>query len=1255
MPFIEITSTDIGLLDSTKLPELLRRLLNLEAQSHNIPRTGLNVAGSITTPDGGVDGSIIWQAPPDFTSQLPSNNLVFQSKAQGMTSTAAGGEVENASNTNIKPMVDRALSNGAGYILFTTQNYTDQQRESAIGSIRAKFQEYSKPYAATALIDVYDRQKIRDWVNDFLPAIVTVKGWRGITIPGNFWSFEQWREFLSMEDIQYFEDISLADLRSQVQKLLGAPGSATRLVGPSGIGKTRLLFEACKAENDTDRIIYCDAASDEAAVMQYVQVLNTAAKQCTLIIDNCPLDLHSMISRRLTPTLTLITIDHNNDLTSGSGELIIPPVDDSVIRQIVLSGWPDIEADDLSFVMDYAGGFPLIATTLARDTADGAENRGMLNDDTIKRRLLGAEATPADIAALEVMSLINYIGFENRVSDQYRYVAEHIAGINPNDFYRSIQKFERRQIIDSRGDYKRVKPLPLAIRLAADWWGNNSPDHVRRIIDLLSPDVSPPQLSDSFCKAVAKLNFVERAVEVTAEFCGQKGPFVQAGLLKTVWGSKLFRSFVEVNPKATSKALYIAISSETYEELSSAYSGDVRRNLYWALEMLCFRAEVFEQSCWSLLRLSVAENESWGNNCSNLFKQLFAGFLSGTEAGPKLRLRVIRRALLEADERVDSLVIGALEAAVDDGYRTRTVGAENQGLNQKLEEWRPAAWGELFQYQDESLRILFEYAKRDSDVGVSARAAISNTLRGMIRRRDHKVLYDGLDELIEKLGGECLAILDSIRSIRIYELDSMPDEIRNEVSSMLDRWEEGLSPKDLKNRILQLVDKPSWDHLKDKDGEIIDQSEERAVEFAKEFSNRSDEFIPYADILTRGELRKGYLFAHELAGVNSDHDGLLDGLVGGLRLNVGSGSSNPTVFSSYLNSIKETQPKLYESYTSLIFNDDELCVFYIDCIRYGGIDENELNNILSLIKGGRLEVFMAKNLAYGSVTRNLSPESMTVFARSLVELDNKNSWIALNVVYMYVHESKEKWDACEGFFVELIGDIEFSDNASLHTMDMHHWEVVCKKLIDKQDDRVITLIAGRVFVAVIDENSISSSDHSIHVVLNALIEKGHYEIVLSELEQALRFESPFTGFSIGNLLSGSIRSSQHGHLLDIPEDVLMKWAEQNPDIGPSFIAKASPLYSAVDDSYVCHSLTIKIADKYGDDVDVLNNLSSFAGFKSWSGSRIPDMMGEKAAYEYLSQHENHVVREWAQEMLEYISKDIDSETRRAQERDFGIY
>jgi hypothetical protein len=53
--------------------------------------------------------------------------------------------------------------------------------------------------------------------------------------------------------------------------------------------------------------------------------------------------------------------------------------------------------------------------------------------------------------------------------------------------------------------------------------------------------------------------------------------------------------------------------------------------------------------------------------------------------------------------------------------------------------------------------------------------------------------------------------------------------------------------------------------------------------------------------------------------------------------------------------------------------------------------------------------------------------------------------------------------------------------------------------------------------------------------------------------------------------------------------------------------------------------------------------------------RLTPSVGEKAAYEYLSQHENYVVREWAQEMLEYISKDIYSETRRAQERDFGTY
>ncbi len=1259
MSFIEVNSTDIELLDSTQLPDILRRLLNLEASKHDVPRSGINVAGSITTPDGGVDGSIVWQAPPNSTSQLSSSNLVFQAKAQDITSTAAGSEVENRPGHGkppfIKPMVDKALLAGAGYILFTTQDYTDQQRSSAVESIRDKFREHSKPYADTALVDVYDRQKICDWVNDFLPAVIAVKAWRGIAVPGNFWSFEQWQDYLSMNEIEYFEDDELSALRSQVQQKMVSVGTHTRLVGPSGIGKTRLLFEACKAENDTDRIIYCDAAINEASIMGFVHVLNSTAQNCVLIIDNCPLDIHSLIGRMINSSITLISLDHNNDLSSGSGELLIPRVSDEVITQIVKSGWPEIDQDDLAFVIAYAEGFPLIATNLAKDTADGAANLGRLNDDTIKQKLLGPSATEADIRALEVMALFDHVGFENSASDQYKYIAEHIAGLEPNDFYKSIQKFERRQVIDTRGDYKRVKPLPLAIRLAADWWETNSPEHTRSIIERLSPNHAPPLLSESFCKVVTKLDFVERAVEVTADFCGHNGPFVEAELLKTAWGSRLFRAFVEVNPKATSNALYSVINQESFEVIESEYGGDCRRNLYWALEKLCFRSEVFEKSCWSLLRLAVAENESWGNNCTNLFKQLFSGFLSGTQAEPLLRLNIINRAIGENDARVDELVIGALSTAVENRSGGRIVGAENQGLNQRLEEWRATTWRELYDYQDSALELLFMYANRGSDTGALAITEISNSLRGMIKRENHSVLYEGIDNLVQNSQGRIPTLLNSIRTVKIYELKSMPDDMKSNISQMLDRWEEALSPINLNDKILQIVNTPSWDHLRDHDGEIVDLSDQRAIDFAGEFSNDIEELVPFAGLLVKGELRKGYIFARELASVNSHHQPFLTALLEGLRSIGDDDRGNPAVLASYLNAIRDTYTVIYDEYIDAIFNDDALCLYYIDCIRLGGVDDRGLTGVLNLILDGRIEPYIAKNLAYGSVTSNLEAEKIIFFANSLMSLNSNNAWIVLDIVYMYVHGNKEKWEACEEFFIDLISAINFNEQADLGTMDMHHWESVCKKLIDKSDSKVSAMIAGKVFFAATNDNSLTTVDHSLHVILDQLIKNEQYEVILEQICSSLRSDSPMSSFQIETLLGGSIRNQHHGHILDIPEGLLIKWSQDNPDIGPAFIAKASPLYEVVDDEYVCHSLTIKIADHYGDDIEILHNLSSFAGIKSWSGSRIPDMKGEQAAYKFLAGHQNHVVREWAQEMLEHLAKSIDAETRREEARDFGIY
>lgn len=1259
MSLFEVNDSDIGQLDKDQLPNLLRRLLNLEASKHGICRSGVNVAGNLNTPDGGVDGSIIWTAPPENTAILPVNYIVFQSKAERMTSTSAGKEVENrprGGETFIKTMVDQALNAGAGYILFSNTDLTDQQRiNDSIESIRAKFREHSRTYADTAYVDIFDRQKIKDWVNDFLPAVVAVKQWIGKPVPNGFYCFDQWKQFYRMEKFEYFEDDSTQQIREELALLLGKPGARSRIVGPSGIGKTRLLFEACKAVGQTERVIYCDAAVDETALLQYMSQLYANGGCSIFIVDNCPLDLHAMLQRRVPSSIALLTIDYNNDESSGSDELVIPPASENVIGRIIKNGWPKIEAENLAKIIQYAEGFPLIAVTLAADADRGVNNLGRLNDDSIKRKLLGDNASEQDLLAIEALSLFDHVGFENHVSEQYCYIAKYITGLDPSAFYQSISKFERRQLIDTRGDYKRVKPFPLAIRLAADWWEKNSVERTREVIDLISPGQSPLQLSESFCIAITKLDFVAKAVEVTAEFCGLNGPFVHAGMLKTAWGSRLFRSFVEVNPKATANALHRATKNESFEEIKTSYIGECRRNLYWAFEKLCFRAEIFEKMSLILLRFSVAENEKWGNNCTALFEQLFAPYLSGTQADPQLRLKVLERGLSHDDERVHLIIIKSLKAAIANERRTRSIGPENQGLNQKLQEWHPKTWDELYEYQDTALAMLLKLAALDSPVGESARKALSNSLRGIIRRPNYTVLYEGLDKLIKKIGGYWPDGLESIRSVRIYELDHMPEKMQQEIRPMIDAWEALLLPDNIAEKIAQIVDKPFWEHLKEKNGALVDLSEGRAVDFAHELSGNIDLLFPFSEALVTGELRKGYLFGRELALSNNNHKEFLDSLLRAIqRLNEGS-RANCNVLASYLTVLKTNDFPIYQEYIDRIFEEKSLNRYYLDCVRVGGIDADNLSKILTLLKLGYIEISVIKNLAYGSVTAGVKPGAMVEFCEGVLSLNKNWAWVCLEVLYMYAHGDTEKKSVGETFFIRLISVIDFTEQENFHTMDMHYWEEVCKLIIKKDDIDLIRSITNKVFLSANTENIASISDHAIHAVLDALIKSGYYQIVLDKVAKALRNDGFLYKHNIEHLLSGSAVRDNHGHILDIPEDILMDWADRNLDVGPKYLAKAAPLYAEADGNFLCHSLAMKIIDKYGDDKDVLKNISSFAGMKFISGSLIPDMLGQKVAYEQLSEHSNPNVREWASDHLDYVNQSIDAENRREEAQGFGIF
>lgn len=62
-----------------------------------------------------------------------------------------------------------------------------------------------------------------------------------------------------------------------------------RVVGLSGLGKTRLVLEALLESQDTSHKLYCDVANnEEREIFKTIESLFDGYGKATIILDNCP-------------------------------------------------------------------------------------------------------------------------------------------------------------------------------------------------------------------------------------------------------------------------------------------------------------------------------------------------------------------------------------------------------------------------------------------------------------------------------------------------------------------------------------------------------------------------------------------------------------------------------------------------------------------------------------------------------------------------------------------------------------------------------------------------------------------------------------------------------------------------------------------------------------------------------------------------------------------------------------------------------
>ncbi|WP_211299148.1 hypothetical protein, partial [Methylovulum psychrotolerans] len=634
-PF-NVESQHITRLNYDQLTQLLQLLLWAESDKHGIAQRAVDVALNIKVGDGGEDGRIEWQGGPVSTNYLPNRLTQFQNKASELGPAGCANELVTKDGA-IKPMVSDVLAQGGSYILFTTQEINENQKKKRIALMKKKLTELGLANALTADIDIYDASKIAGWVNCFLSAIVAVLSWIGQSIERGLKSFSEWSTTAEFTNYPFVVVEARKQVILDLTCLLKQKQKCARIIGLSGLGKTRTAFEIFRSDALLQElVVYVDAAivfNIAALVTDWV----SHGINGIVVVDNCDIQIHGQIQKEVQRTnskLSALTLDYNLESISNAEEVRLKPFSTSEVKGM-LENIYGAKIPDLNRIAEFAQGFPQMAVLIAEARLNDDTDIGRLTDDDIAKRLLWGKAqqqNSIDEKILKSCALFDRFGVDKDVSNELEFIATYIGRISEADFYDCIQRFTERGIIDRRGRYAQLVPKPLAIRLAAEWWTRTRERDQAELIDLL-----PETLVKSFCEQIEKLDFLPEVKLLTESLCGPKGPFGQAEVILSDRGSSLFRSFVNLNPEATAFAISRILQNQTHEQLLNII-GNVRRNLVWALEKLCFHSHLFEKAAYSLLLLASAENEGYSNNSQGVFSQLFRVYNSGTAATLESRL-----------------------------------------------------------------------------------------------------------------------------------------------------------------------------------------------------------------------------------------------------------------------------------------------------------------------------------------------------------------------------------------------------------------------------------------------------------------------------------------------------------------------------------------------------------------------------------------------------------------------------------------
>ena len=1258
-PF-EVTGENIDALKEHQLPDLLRMLLLAEAQTHDLPTDGIQVASNIHTGDGGEDGRIEWKDEPKRTPNLPSRLCQFQLKAGSMTPSQAEKEVLTKSG-GVKEMVRKVLSSGGNYLLLCAKPYTEQQILAREASIRTALKEAGIEIADEQ-VSFRDADQIATWVNCHSSVATWVKEQTQPGTLGPFRSWAHWADRGKHRSSPWVEDERLAPLLSRLHPLVSTLRSSVRIVGLNGVGKSRLVLEAlgpAVADADLSAIaIYAvESETPPGLIVQTVQSLADSRKRAIVVVDECPLETHRILAGIVSHAgsrLSLVTIDHEIPSSLLDDSILLIPEAPLSVCQAIIEREEGLAPEDRRRLAQLSSGFPGICLPItqawsAQFPISHTTDADLVHAFVLGRNPLNRESLLKTAALVSAAGVVEFDPVPERTVfgnspgwPQLDDLAELANNLTREELYACVRDLLDRDILKKRGRLATLEPRPISLRLAEGQWRDWPKDKWDQVLGGNTNSAVKVRAA----RQLALLNTTDLASDIVKWVCRVGGPFDGIVGISKAGHPEVLSALAEVD--ATVVADLLERLMDQVGDLQKI-RGDLRRQLVTTIEKIAFCPETFDLGADLLLRLAVAENEPWANNATAQYKALFPILLGSTAANGDARLTVLDSASNTADVAQRVIVVEALAQGAQTRHFSRFGNAGAHGTRPSLESWWPNEENKVKQYLEGCVRRLAVFAIGDDQAAAIARKDLGFHLRSLV----HSGFIDIVEEVCQKLTDRVEYWpegLESLGSAVRFDAKELGPQLVDRVKELI----ASLKPKDIETRLRLIVTEMSWHYPDDEKLDVDTQLQRQAEavrELAAELLEIPEELAGHIPGLcrifvnrtsSRSPQRRTVDLGAAIAELAESPSEWCKPIAEAL-LETPEAERDYGLLIGYVTSLAKAYPDAGQDFKQKIAATPGLAPAFPRICLFLGITTSDITIAVEALESGLIRPFHLHQWIMGGQLAKLPAGSVAPLLDTMLERDAEACSVALELMTMYSYGDQ---DRLEGLRPQIRlalksatkwGLIGRSGQSIDNFDDVLLW--ILKKGREDEDARAIALELSK---ALVNSDGFDEMPRS-RELLSALL-AGFPEIAWSIIGEAV-LSSPAKAFTL-KLILGEGLSFHNRHqpvIMSLPEETLFAWCHANPDSAPVFAAGVFPFltyYDVGNHDTGLHPVMGQLIDQFGYLDDFWRAIDGNIHTGGWSGSATTYYELYRRPLEALQRHEKPKVRTWARRLLRDLASSI---------------